>query len=118
MADADLGIVPKRANSFGDQAYSTKIMEFMSQGVPVVISRTQIDSYYFDPSVVTFFESENEEALAEAILASWQHPERCQRLAANGLEYVKKHSWANHRQAYYDLVDALTSADGVARPGV
>ena len=30
VANADLGIVPKRADSFGNEAYSTKIMEFMS----------------------------------------------------------------------------------------
>jgi len=36
MANADLGVVPKRADSFGNEAYSTKIMEFMSLGVPVV----------------------------------------------------------------------------------
>jgi phosphoribosylanthranilate isomerase len=29
VANADLGIVPKRADSFGNEAYSTKIMEFM-----------------------------------------------------------------------------------------
>src|SRR5581483_7141670 len=56
IANADLGVVPKLANSFGNEAYSTKIMEFMSQGVPVVLSRTKIDSFYFDPSVVRFFE--------------------------------------------------------------
>ena len=31
MAEADLGVVPKRADSFGNEAYSTKIMEFMSR---------------------------------------------------------------------------------------
>lgn len=45
MANADLGVVPKRADSFGNQAYSTKIMEFMSLGVPVVVSKTEIDQY-------------------------------------------------------------------------
>ena len=58
MAGADLGVVPKRADSFGNEAYSTKIMEFMSVRVPVVVSSTKIDRYYFDDSMrVRFFES-------------------------------------------------------------
>jgi len=68
MASADIGVVPKRADSFGDQAFSTKIFEFMALGVPVIVSRTQIDSFYFDDSVVKFFDSKDEESLAEAML--------------------------------------------------
>ena len=66
LANADLGVVPKRADSFGNEAYSTKIMEFMSLGVPVVVSSTKIDRFYFDDSVVRFFESGNADALATA----------------------------------------------------
>src|SRR5208337_3740288 len=35
MATVDLGVVPKRKDSFGNEAFSTKIMEFMAMGVPV-----------------------------------------------------------------------------------
>ena len=68
MAEVDIGIVPKRKNSFGNEAFSTKIMEFMSMGVPVVASNTRIDQYYFNEQLVQFFESENAEDLAAKIL--------------------------------------------------
>src|SRR5208282_1608550 len=68
IANADLGVVPKRADSFGNEAYSTKIMEFMSQGVPVVASRTKVDSFYFEEGIVHFFQSGDSEAMAEAML--------------------------------------------------
>jgi glycosyltransferase involved in cell wall biosynthesis len=68
IANADLGVVPKRADSFGNEAYSTKIMEFMSQGVPVVISRTKVDSHYFEEGTVHFFPSGDSQAMAEAML--------------------------------------------------
>jgi glycosyltransferase involved in cell wall biosynthesis len=85
MANADLGVVPKRADSFGNEAYSTKIMEFMSLGIPTVVSSTKIDRFYFDDSVVRFFESGNVEALSDTMLEVIRDRQLRRRLAANGL---------------------------------
>ena len=67
MATIDLGIVPKRKDSFGNEAFSTKIMEFMAMGVPVVVSKTRIDQYYFTEHLVQFFDPENAADLAAKI---------------------------------------------------
>jgi glycosyltransferase involved in cell wall biosynthesis len=107
MADADLGVVPKRADSFGNEAYSTKIMEFMSLGVPMVVSSTKIDRYYFNDSVVRFFESGNSDALAVAMLEVLTKDEVRRSLIANAAEYVSRHSWENRRLDYLHLVDGL-----------
>jgi glycosyltransferase involved in cell wall biosynthesis len=107
MARADLGVVPKRANSFGDEAYSTKIMEFMSVGVPTVVSSTKIDRYYFDDSVVRFFESGNVDALAEAMYEILKNPQiRCD-MVARALKYASLNSWENRRVDYLRLIDSL-----------
>jgi glycosyltransferase involved in cell wall biosynthesis len=107
MGRADLGVVPKRADSFGNEAYSTKIMEFMAVGVPVVVSSTKIDRYYFDESVVRFFESGNDEAMAEAMLQVLCNEElRCDMIRRAG-KYVSQNSWERHKIRYLKLVDAL-----------
>lgn len=108
MANADLGVVPKRADSFGNEAYSTKIMEFMSLGVPVIISRTKIDSFYFNDDVARFFESGNEEGLAQAMLELIEKKEMRQRLITNGFSYVAQNNWETKRAEYFNLVDTLT----------
>ncbi|HEY5814599.1 MAG TPA: glycosyltransferase [Terrimicrobiaceae bacterium] len=109
MAKADLGVVPKRASSFGNEAYSTKIMEFMSLGVPLVVSKTRIDSFYFDDSVVRFCESENVEDFAQAIIELLTNNELRERLVANAQRYVVNNRWADKKQRYLDLVDRLIS---------
>ena len=109
IANADLGIVPKRANSFGNEAYSTKIMEFMSQGIPAVISRTKIDSFYFDDSVVRFFPSGDVPAIADALLDVLQSKEKRDALSLAGYQYVERNGWGVKKAEYLDLVDSLAT---------
>ena len=107
MAGADLGVVPKRADSFGNEAYSTKIMEFMASGVPVVASSTKVDRYYFDDSVVRFFESGNAEALAAAMHEVLVDPKLRRSLVRNGSAYAERNGWENSKHDYLQLVERL-----------
>lgn len=108
MAEADLGVVPKRANGFGNQAFSTKILEFMAVGVPVVCSDTEIDRYYFTDQLVRFFKSEDPQCLAEAVSSLWRRPEARQDLSRNSLDYVARNHWDLHKLEYLELLDRLT----------
>jgi glycosyltransferase involved in cell wall biosynthesis/peptidoglycan/xylan/chitin deacetylase (PgdA/CDA1 family) len=109
IANADLGVVPKRANSFGNEAYSTKIMEFMSQGVPVVVSRTKIDTLYFSETTVHFFTSGDSQALANAMLEVIKDQQLRKTLIAQGYEYVERNGWDQKKKEYLELVDSLST---------
>jgi glycosyltransferase involved in cell wall biosynthesis len=112
MANADLGVVPKRADSFGNEAYSTKTMEFMALGVPVLVSRTKVDSYYFDSTVVRFFESGNVPALAEAMLELIRRKDLRDQLVTSASSYAELNSWERKREEYFELVDSLILGNG------
>ncbi len=111
MANADLGVVPKRADSFGNEAYSTKIMEFMSLGIPAVVSKTKIDQFYFNDSVVRFFESGNSDALAVAMIEVLKDDNLRRSLIANASAYADRHSWKQRKTDYLHIVDELAAAE-------
>jgi len=108
MATADLAIVPKRASSgFGNEAASTKVQEFMAVGVPVIVSRTKIDSFYFNETMVRFFESENVDALANAITELYAHPEQRRKLVDGASRHIQQNNWDVKQHEYLTLVDSL-----------
>ncbi|MFA6563353.1 MAG: glycosyltransferase family 4 protein [Verrucomicrobiia bacterium] len=111
MANSDLGVVPKRADSFGNEAYSTKIMEFMSLGIPVVVSKTRIDQHYFNDSIVSFFESGDRDGLAEAALRVLRDGELRRAMVKRASEYAVQNSWQSRKADYLKLVDSLCSAE-------
>ena len=110
MAKADLGVVPKRAATFGNEAYSTKILEFMAVGLPVVVSSTKIDRYYFNDSLVRFFPAGDVDAMADAMYELLSNRELRLRLVSSGSEYACQNSWATRKSEYLSLIDSLRAA--------
>ena len=108
MARADLGIALKRADSYGNEAFSTKIFEFMALRVPVLVSDTRIDKYYFSDSNIRFFKSGDEKNLANAMFHLAKNPEIRKRMAENGYRHAAANSWEVKKHDYLSLVDRLT----------
>ena len=107
METASLGIVPKRKDNFGNEAFSTKILEFMAMGVPVIVSDTMIDKLYFNNSIVRFFRSGDEHDLARGMLEMIENPKLRQQQVANADRFVETMDWSAKQHEYLDLVDSL-----------
>jgi glycosyltransferase involved in cell wall biosynthesis len=118
IENADLGVVPKRKDSFGDEAFSTKILEFMALGVPVIVSDTKIDVYYFSERVVKFFRSGDADDLADCMLELITNEQARKALSLGGLQFVQTNFWDLKKSLYFDILDSLTCApvDGRAVP--
>jgi glycosyltransferase involved in cell wall biosynthesis len=109
MANTDIAIEPKRATSaFGNEALSTKILEFMAVGVPVIASKTKIHAYYYDDSVIQYYENDDEASLAAGILRLGNDSILRERLVTNARNYVRENNWDYCKQEYLQLVDGLS----------
>lgn len=109
MAEVDLGVVPKRSDSFGNEAFSTKIPEFMSMGVPVIASRTKIDQHYFNEHIIQFFEAENVDDLAAKIRQLYESEPRRREISRQALEYARSNNWAVNKSQYLMVIDRLVT---------
>jgi glycosyltransferase involved in cell wall biosynthesis len=110
MATTDLAIEPKRATSaFSNEALSTKILEFMALGVPVIASRTKIHAYYYDDSIVRYYDNDDDSQLAEQILLVRGDPQLRCRLVENAEKYVRNNTWDACKHEYLQLVGALVN---------
>lgn len=107
MADADLGVVPKRNDAFGGDAFSTKTLEFMSLGVPLVVADTRVDRFYFDDSLVRFFRAGDADDLARVLLDAWIDRKRSADLSARAQAFAQRNSWAEKKGDYLDIVGRL-----------
>ncbi|RPH51722.1 MAG: glycosyltransferase, partial [Desulfobacteraceae bacterium] len=108
MANADLGIIPKRNDPFGGEAFSTKILEFMSLGVPVIVAETKIDRFYFNDSILKFFKPDDANDLAQCMLSLRSDKTLRDRLRENAQKFVEDYNWTKRKQEYFSLVDSLT----------
>jgi glycosyltransferase involved in cell wall biosynthesis len=114
MSAADVGVVPKRADGFGNEAFSTKILEFMASGVPVIVAKTRIDAHYFNDDLVNFFEPGSVESLASVMRQVYtQAGAQAARIQA-AREFANRQSWQARQADYERLVDGLALANRTA----
>jgi len=108
MVNTDLAVEPKLSKiPFSNEAASTKILEFMAAGVPIVASRTSIHSFYYDDSVLKYYDSDDDEALAECIYSMWRDPQARQQQVTRANLYVERNHWEVKKGDYLKLVDTI-----------
>jgi glycosyltransferase involved in cell wall biosynthesis len=109
MRKADIGISCHRAGVFGDLYFSTKIVEYMTQGLPVVSPRTYTINKYLSDDIVFYFEPGNDAALADRLRSMWQDPTEVLRRVTAARQLVPRLSWQAERSRFLSFYTSFVN---------
>lgn len=115
MRKADLGISCHRAGIFGDLYFSTKIVEYLTQGLPVVSPETYTVAKYLSGDSIFYFEPGNDAALAETLRFMWRNPGEVLRRLTRARQLVPRLSWQAEKEEFQSFYADLM-ADRAPRP--
>jgi len=105
---ADLGISTHKKDSFWDLYFSTKIVEFLISGLPVVSSKTKTIKYYFSEDNLFYFTPEREKEFAEKVLLAYRKPALAKKKVENARKNISENmSWDKEKIKYTELIESL-----------
>jgi len=76
-------------------------------GIPIVISKTKAHSYYYNSSMVKFFNPKDGRDLALSVAELYKDSEGRKRLACNAQTFIKAFGWSQTKKTYYQIIDRL-----------
>ena len=107
MEDADVGISAHQGGVFGDLYFATKILDYLTQGLPVISSRTKTILRYIPEDAVFYFEPENAEDMAEQIIKIWNRPDLVRRKMENAKKLFPQYTWQKEKYKLINLYKEL-----------
>lgn len=96
----DLGIVTNGRNIATDLMLPVKMLECIALGIPVAAPRLKTIEHYFTEEMVFYFEPDDVDSMAEAILRASSSTEARIRRAMEARRFLERHGWESHKSDF------------------
>lgn len=103
----DLGVVSNRQNVATDLMLPVKLLEYVALNVPVVAPRLRTVQHYFSDEMVCYFDPDDSDSLAAAILDLYQHRDKRRAQAQQARQFLDRFGWEVHHKDFLALYDNL-----------
>jgi glycosyltransferase involved in cell wall biosynthesis len=116
ILEADVGMVPILYDEFTKFMLPVKLLEYVTLGLPVIVSRTETIEAYFDDTMVQYCQPGNADDWAEKIIFLYKNPAYRLELSKNSQKFSKNYEWDFQKQSYYALIDGLAAQSFIPSP--
>jgi len=100
MKDADIGISTHQGGIFGDLYFATKVLDYLTQGLPVICSRTDTMLLYIPEEALFYFKPGDANDMAKQVLKIWDNPQLVTGQMKRAKKYIYKYTWQNEKQKF------------------
>jgi glycosyltransferase involved in cell wall biosynthesis len=112
LAGSDLALVPSLPEPYMHYSLSTKLLEAVAMGVPVIASDLATFRSHFSESAIRYVPGDDPDALAAAIGQLAADPEAAGRQAAEARRQAEPYAWTIQAGRYLEVVDRLADRSG------
>jgi glycosyltransferase involved in cell wall biosynthesis len=102
----DLAIIPNRKDTATELMLPVKMLESIALGIPVVVPKLRAIEYYFSDDVVSYFEPDNVDSLAQAIINAYQNRGMISQKAERARGFLDRYGWEHKK---FDLINLYRS---------
>ena len=100
---ADIGLVINRICDFTTLSMPIELLEYVECQLPVICSRMKTANFYFDDSMVYYFD--DEEQLADIVDHIIANPDEAKEKAARAYSRYQEISWLVKQRSYVDFIE-------------
>lgn len=101
---ATVGVIPNLPNRLNRYALSTKLLEYVALGIPVVSADLPTIREHFSDDEVRYFRAGDAGSLADALAAIAADPAMARAQAEAALRRYEHYRWTRSKQAYIDVL--------------
>jgi glycosyltransferase involved in cell wall biosynthesis len=106
---ASVGVIPNLPTPLNRFALSSKLLEYVALGVPVVSADLPTIQEYFSAEEIQFFEAGSSDSLAEALLAVLRDPDGAAARAERARRRYEAYRWDVNARRYLAILDRVSS---------
>lgn len=103
LSEMDLGVIANRKNEATELMLPVKLLEYVALNIPAVVPRLKAIEYYFNEDMVCFFEPDNIDSLANAILEMHRNESRRLEQARMARKFLDRFGWEKHKMDFINF---------------